>query len=525
MYEAYLCIMSKKLLWSVTIVMSFAMIGLIVVQAYWINNAIKESENQFKGLVYRTLSGIVGEVQQQEAIYNILNDYNNQFQGSVFNLSDKASRQPDSIRNMADSALSFSQEVYISQMYDGKKLSFNYRFKNDDTIIELNKLPGKVEDSTSFLNNFHNQQISNRRAILNSILSRIFEGETNIGQRIDKESLDKIIKKHFQNRGIDLKYEFAIIDQKNDLILGSEGYDKSVKSQMYSTQLFPNDLFSKPNYLHVYFPSERKYIFASLGFMASSSILLTLLIILSFSFTIYVIFRQKKLSEMKNDFISNMTHELKTPISTISLASQMLNDPSIPAEIKNIDRISDVIDKESKRLGYQVEKVLQMAIFDRGKINLKLKKMDINEVIETVIQNFKLQIENKKGIIEEDFKAENSMITIDQVHFTNILSNLVDNAIKYSNGKPNITVRTRNQGRSLSITIEDKGIGISKEDQKKIFEKFYRVSTGNIHNVKGFGLGLSYVKRIVEAHDGFINVSSELGKGSKFSIVLPQKEL
>jgi signal transduction histidine kinase len=218
-----------------------------------------------------------------------------------------------------------------------------------------------------------------------------------------------------------------------------------------------------------------------------------------------------------------MTHELKTPISTISLASQMINDPSIPAESKNMKNISRIIEDESKRLGYQVEKVLQMAIFDRGKLKLKLKQTDINDLILSVINNFTIQVDKLGGKITGELNAANSQVKIDTVHFTNVISNLVDNAVKYSPEKPEILVSTENKNGKLLIRIRDKGIGIKKEDQKRIFEKFYRVPTGNIHNVKGFGLGLSYVKKIVEEHEGSIAIKSELNKGTEFEICLPQK--
>ena len=255
--------------------------------------------------------------------------------------------------------------------------------------------------------------------------------------------------------------------------------------------------------------------------MTFSTFLLTLLIILSFSVTLYIIFRQKRVSEIKNDFVSNMTHELKTPISTISLAAQMLNDKSIPIERKNLTYLGGVIADESKRLGLQVEKVLQMAIFEKTKLKLKLKDIDIHEVVKKVSANFALQLQSQNGILITELNANNPLIVADEVHITNVVNNLLDNAVKYKNGNPEITIFTKNATGGIVIAFKDNGIGISRDNIRKIFDQFYRVPSGNIHNVKGFGLGLSYVKKIVEAHGGRIWVDSTLGIGSTFSIFLP----
>ena len=293
---------------------------------------------------------------------------------------------------------------------------------------------------------------------------------------------------------------------------------------MFFRKLFPHDLSPhKAYYLSLYFPSERRYLFESIGFMAVTSTILTLIIICTFWVTVYIILRQKKMSEIRNDFVNNMTHELKTPISTISLASQMLSDKEIPIANKNLDHLASVIADESKRLSYQVEKVLQMSIFEKGKMNLRLKEIDANELITIVVRNSIIQIKNKNGTIVKNLDAEVATIMADEVHFTNVLFNLLDNGIKYSKGSPDITISTSNRDRNLVISIADKGIGIAKEHQLRIFEQFFRVPTGNVHNVKGFGLGLSYVKKIIEAHNGKIYLESELNKGSTFYIFIPIK--
>jgi len=239
-------------------------------------------------------------------------------------------------------------------------------------------------------------------------------------------------------------------------------------------------------------------------------------------YAILIIFRQKKLSMIKNDFINNMTHELKTPISTISLASQMLQDGSISNTPSTIAHVSRVISQESKRLSFQVEKVLQMAVFNEGRLKLKFREFDLNNMVETVTGNFELRVKNKNGNLRTQIKAENALVKGDEVHITNVIFNLLDNAMKYSKDNPEIVVTTENRKDQLLISIQDNGIGIAKENQAHIFERFYRVPTGNVHDVKGFGLGLSYVKKIVDLHHGTIKVESAINKGTTFKIYFPQ---
>jgi len=353
------------------------------------------------------------------------------------------------------------------------------------------------------------------------IVDKMISKEVNIKERLKPQTIEQFLSMELRAHGIGLNYEYAVKDIKNNLVYHSSQFKQGPETKRFEARLFPDDVISRPNYLVIYFPGEKEYINHSVGFMGITSLILILVITLCFALTVYIIYRQKKLSEIKNDFVNNMTHELKTPISTISLASQMLNDPSIPAEAKNISHITGIIVNESKRLGFQVEKVLQMAIFDRGKINLKLKEADLHEFLIGIINNFNVQIKMRNGIIRQDFLAEKTFVAIDEVHFTNLIVNLFDNAVKYCNTEPDITVSTRSKKNIITISIKDNGIGISRDHQKRIFEKFYRVPTGNIHNVKGFGLGLSYVKLITEAHGGSIALESESGKGSVFHISLP----
>jgi two-component system phosphate regulon sensor histidine kinase PhoR len=258
---------------------------------------------------------------------------------------------------------------------------------------------------------------------------------------------------------------------------------------------------------------------------AFTSIIMSVVLFLTFVFTIYLMIRQHRVAEIKTDFMNNMTHEFKTPISSISLASQMLNDENIAKSPELMRRISRTIGDETKRLSFQVEKVLQISLLENEKAIMKFKEADVNTIIEDVVENFNIKVKSKGGSIESDLMATESLATVDELHFTNVIFNLLDNAVKYA--KPDeplhLVVRTRNNDdcSQLIIKIEDNGIGISKEHLKKIFEKFHRVPTGNVHNVKGFGLGLAYVYKMIQKHNGTIKAESELGVGTIFTIVIP----
>ncbi|MBN1113186.1 MAG: HAMP domain-containing histidine kinase, partial [Bacteroidales bacterium] len=247
----------------------------------------------------------------------------------------------------------------------------------------------------------------------------------------------------------------------------------------------------------------------------------TFIIIATFYYTLSVIVRQKKISEMKNDFVNNMTHELKTPIATISLAAQMMCDNNIPTDSKNFESMGDIISKESKRLGLQVEKVLQMATLENGEIKLKKKEINVHSTIENIVRSNRMLVEQSGGVIKTCLKADYCTIKADEIHFVNIITNLLENAIKYSKENLVITLSTKNNDRGVYISISDNGIGIKKDDQKHIFDQFFRVHTGNRHDVKGFGLGLSYVKKIIDLHDANISVDSKIGEGTTFVIFFP----
>ena len=319
-----------------------------------------------------------------------------------------------------------------------------------------------------------------------------------------------------------MDYHFKVIDREGREVYRRADYSDAGSESSYSQPLFLNAPPARMSIVKIHFPGKKDYIFDSVRFMIPSMIF-TFVLLVTFIFTIYIVFRQKKLTEMKNDFINNMTHEFKTPISTISLAAQMLKDPAVGKSPTMFQHISGVINDETKRLRFQVEKVLQMSMFDRQKATLKNKELDANELIAGVINTFTLKVERYNGKIESELKATNSAIFADEMHITNVIFNLMDNAVKYKRPDADLqlTVKTWNEPGKLMISIQDNGIGIKKENLKKIFEKFYRVHTGNLHDVKGFGLGLAYVKKIIMDHKGTIRAESELNVGTKFIIALP----
>ena len=529
--------MKKSTFYTLIVVAGVALAGLIGVQAYWINQAYTIQEQQFSQLVNTTVNFIAEDVQRYEIVQVIREmDAPYPFQRHIKSLGTPKSLLDTIIagkKQLDMPHLKISNEdknvfwnnavrnywqpnSVIQQSF----MQFNARF---DGISSSMQVSGGSSISIMPPSPMSREERNARRKLLTeTTLARLQQSNFKLEDRIDGETLDYFIRSEMNNAGIDLPYEYAAYGiDCHEKIYQSEQFNPKKENQIFRTSLFPFDPFeSQPYYLNIYFPKQGNYLFKTIGVMSISSIVFTLIVILAFSATIFQMQRQKKITSIRTDFVNNVTHELKTPISTISLASQMLNDKSIPNESKNYDHLSTVIADESKRLSQQVEKILQMAIFDRGNLMIKLKELNIHELAHMVVRNMLIQIKNKNGRIVKNLDAVNSIVEVDEVHFTNVMFNLIDNAIKYSKGSPDIIVSTADTPEGLSISIQDKGIGINKADQKRIFDQFYRVSTGNVHNVKGFGLGLAYVKNVVTAHDGTIEVESEPGHGTRFTIFL-----
>jgi signal transduction histidine kinase len=338
---------------------------------------------------------------------------------------------------------------------------------------------------------------------------------------LSKETVDAVLSENLRNNGIESNFEWGICRDSTGYMLRSDQFSTDTKKPVYRTVLFPNDLMSKINHLELYFPDKSYFFINSVGLSGLLSILLIIIIIGVFGLSLYIIIRQKNLSEIKTDFINNMTHELKTPISTLSLAGQMLSDKSLIGNTVTLDHISNIIADETKRLGYQVEKVLQMAMFEKGKLEYKIAPLDINQIMIKVRDSFDLHVSRKNGSMMLKTDDLSPVVEGDQVHITNVFFNLLDNAVKYCDKEPLIHLSVSRNRSFAIVSIRDNGIGIARENLNRIFENFYRVPTGNIHNVKGFVLGLSYVKKVIDDHKGRIEVQSEIGKGSQFTVFLP----
>ena len=494
--------MKKSTIWLLTIIMALTFVGLLYVQITYMNNMKKMRDDQFAEGVKRSLYAVTTRLEQDETKYFLEEDL----------------QQMDA-------------QFYPHTNADGS-VSLSYKFNTSEGINYDLTLKGNNDRKSTnrSMSDLMRGKYLYQKGLLDEVILNIINQSSNrpISERADSTEVTDYLRSELDNNGLALPFELAVVNRVGGIVYKSAQYHPTLKDEnsMFVQRLFPNDPKNKTYYLKVYFPTKSDYIFDSIRFMIPSFIF-TFILLVTFICTIILAFRQKKLTEMKNDFINNMTHEFKTPISTISLAAQMLNDNAVLKSPTMLTHISTVINDETKRLRFQVEKVLQMSMFDRQKATLRLQDVDANVLIANITTTFKLKVEKYGGKIEAVLGAQESTVRVDEMHFTNVIFNLLDNAVKYR--REEVPLRlivstrdiTQHGEERIEITIHDNGIGMKREDLKKIFEKFYRVSTGNRHDVKGFGLGLAYVKKMVGELGGDISVESELNAGTKFIITLP----
>lgn len=488
--------------------MAFTFGALIVLQVRFLGETSELSEKQFDDAVKRSLTQTAILLEENEALEYLAQtlDDNDYVQSKSKNSN------------------------IIGSGIDSSKDSLNSNWKSSSTIhpsIRLSTGHGKatIEETSKYLQEKFQLNFSRSKTILDQAVFRWLRETENkeINERIDFTELNETLEAFLISNNVDLPFYYSIVDKRNKVIYQcNKAISTSGKpnTDIYVQELFPHEDSYRKADIQVVFPTKQSFIYKSLNLLLPTIgvILLTFVI---FVLTLFIIFRQKQLNTMKTDFVNNMTHEFKTPISTISLASQMLQDPGVGKNPDMMKHVSNVIRDETKRLSLQVEKVLQMSMFEKEKSTLKFTEIHINNLIKDIIASFSLKVTSKGGKINSNLKAQFDLAMVDEIHFTNVIFNLMDNALKYSDKPLILNLETWNEKDNLLISVEDNGIGMKKEDLKRIFEKFYRVSTGNLHNVKGFGLGLAYVKKMVTDHHGNIKVESEPGLGTKFTIIIP----
>ncbi len=508
--------MKKHTIWILTVIMALCFMGLLCIQIFYMRNIVKIRYEQFSQGVRQSLVAVSTRLEQDETRHFLEED----------------------VSHVETSALVSQYLGDPTPKLDGLKYSFTTSsgLEGDLTIKGDSDELSKLQSTTgrggfgahyqAFQDSYRNRFLY-QRGILDDVILNIMSKASNrpITERADSVLVRTYLRQELDTLGLHVPFEYAVANYAGTVLYKSPGYSTGAanRDNMFVQALFPNDITGPHNYLKVYFPTKADYIFSSISFMVPA-FAFTLILLIIFVYTIIVAFRQKKLTEMKNDFINNMTHEFKTPISSISLAAQMLNDQSVRKSPTMLQQISTVITDETKRLRFQVEKVLQMSMFDRQKATLKIQEIDANAAIFNIVNTFKLKVEKYGGSICANLDAMDAIVDVDEMHFTNVIFNLLDNAVKYRSEERalKLVVASRDLGEEkLEITISDNGIGIRRDDLKKIFDKFYRVSTGNRHDVKGFGLGLAYVRKMIGELGGEIRVESEFNVGTKFIIILP----
>jgi two-component system phosphate regulon sensor histidine kinase PhoR len=513
-------IVSPKL---ISFLAGVALFGLCIIQYYWISNAVNEKREHFMQDVREALVQVSRRYNRQMAADRLQQQLSYHRQSFLPGTNGNNNNDVRVFEEFTNDSGGIIHHQSRSSIYP--YTSFNAAINNssEGTTSPSPTQPVQPGYPKTEVGKFNNKNYTS--GIFDQIVKiNVYDDFSNT---LDTSLVDSLLKSELMSKGIATRYIWTILNSPVTVFASDSSsndpiHDSLLTSQ-YRVRLTGDNLFAQPKVLTIFFPNERAYVFKSVWTMLILSVLFIIFILVLFYYSISTIFQQKKLSEIKNDFISNMTHELKTPISTISLACEVLGDDTIEKTKDRTHRYLGMIMEENKRLSVLVENVLQTAILDKGNFKLKPTPIDIHEMIRNVVANVQLAVDKKEGSVSADLRAHTHIVEADRTHIQNVVYNLVDNAIKYSPEHPHIRIFTTDFAGALEICVQDNGIGISRENQKKIFEKLYRVPTGNIHDVKGFGLGLSYVKAIIEKHGGTVWVESEPGKGSRFYVRLPLK--
>jgi two-component system, OmpR family, phosphate regulon sensor histidine kinase PhoR len=524
--------MNKQRFRLLVFLMSLSLIGIIVVQLYWINTSLTINQEQFKNHVQQVIGNVSEKLNNQELI-TFITEYNK--------IKDSTGSAPEI--NVLKEIFFYERNTNTNEtiIYSNTVVAENYGIngsffdKNADTLnvgnlvskrkteiyngqgfdnssLELNRSPDITIHKTGSLSAYDKANFE--------VMFKDIVAHRSIQDRVSNEKLNELLKTELDKYGVKTPFEFGIYSNGLATKIRSDKF-KYDKKSTYGIPVFQDNENRSAYQLLVSFPHKNKFVFSSILGITSLSLLFTLIIVLTFSSALNQLIKQKQISEIKTDFINNMTHEFKTPIATINLALDAIKNPKVIGDQAKVMRYLQMIKDENKRMHAQVENVLRISKLERNELDISKEPRDVNEVIEDAIDHVGLIVEDREGVINLHLNASRTTILLNETHYTNVLVNILDNAIKYSPEAPVIDVYTENIKDSILIKIKDNGAGMSKLAQKRVFEKFYREHTGDIHNVKGHGLGLSYVKQIIEDHNGEIFVESEKGKGSTFTIKMP----
>ena len=524
--------MNKLFFRLLVLLMSLSLIGIILVQVYWFNNSFKNNDEQFKFHVKQVIGNVADKLQKQEA-YSFYDKYNH-LKDSIGKVPKKddllefyyVQKNPRTNKTIVYSNSIIAEDYNINgSLFDKKFDSVKFKSFSSKRVTEVynnNKIDNSILNQ-SLTPDVRIEKSGNLDILDNAQFEIFYKDITSampLQERVSKETLKKLIKKELEEYGVNTKFEFGIYSNGIATKVKSDEfvYDKN---NAYSIPILTDNEGNEKYQLLVIFPHKKKFLLSELVSITILSIIFTLIIVIAYSSALSQLIRQRQISEIKSDFINNMTHEFKTPIATINLALDAIKNPKIIEDKEKVLRYLQMIRDENKRMHAQVENVLRISKLEKKELDIEKESSNIEDIVNDAIEHVNLILEDRQGTITSHFDAARTSVLINDVHFTNVIVNILENAIKYSPDKPKIDIYTENIKDMILIKVKDNGLGMSKVAQKRIFEKFYREHTGDIHNVKGHGLGLAYVKRIVEDHNGQVYVESEKGKGSTFIIKIP----
>lgn len=523
--------MNKMFFRLLVLLMSLSLIGIILVQVYWFNTSFKNNDEQFKFHVKQVLGNVADKLQKQEA-YSFYDKYNH-YKDSTGKIPKKddlleftyVHKNLKTNETIVYSNSVVAEDYSISSSFFDKKFN-SERFKNFSSkrVTEVYNNSGidKSNFQQSVTPNIKIEKSGNLDILDNAQFEIFFKDIASVmplNERITNDKLQKLIKKELEQYGVNTKFEFAIYNNGTESKIRSTGFCN--KEEGYSIPIFSDNEGNEKYKLFVMFPQKKKFLLSELVSITILSVIFTLIILIAYTSALNQLIRQRQISEIKTDFINNMTHEFKTPIATINLALDAIKNPKIIDDKEKVFKYLQMIRDENKRMHAQVENVLRISKLEKKELDIEKESTNIDEVIEDAIEHVSLILEDRQGSITSHLEATRNCVLVNEGHFTNVIVNILENAIKYSPEPPEIDIYTENIKDMILIKVQDRGLGMSKVAQKRVFEKFYREHTGDIHNVKGHGLGLAYVKRIVEDHNGQVYVESEKGKGSTFIIKIP----